>query len=67
MARLLDPGKGAASPAEAKQARLVAWQRPALKRDIDTLRAARVADAIALMPGARAKGEQADERLPRLP
>ena len=67
MGRLVDPGKDAASPAEAKQARLVAWQRPLLKRDIDALRATRVADAIALTPDVKAKGERADERLPRLP
>ena len=67
MGRLVDPGQDAASPAEATQARLVAWQRPLLKQDIDALRAARVADAKALMPDAKAKGERADERLPRLP
>jgi hypothetical protein len=66
MSKLADPGKDAASPADAKQARLIAWRRPLLKQDIDALRATRVADAIALMPDATAKEERADERLPRL-
>jgi hypothetical protein len=67
MSKLVDPGKDAASPAEAQQARLIAWQRPLLKQDIDALRATRVTDAIALMPVAKAEGEQVNERLPRLP
>ena len=50
MGIVVDPGKDVASPAEAEQARLAAWARPLDKTSRESLRAARVADARAMMP-----------------
>lgn len=46
---LVDPGKDAADRQSARQARLVAWQRPADQRTRDQLRDQRVAAARAAM------------------
>lgn len=63
MGIVVDPGKDVASPAEAEQARLAAWARPLDKTSRESLRAARVADARAMMP----KVSAADDRASRLP
>lgn len=55
MSTLVDPGKDL-DPAAAAEARLVAWARPADKTGQDSLRAARVTDARARMPGSKTDG-----------